>query len=145
MKEAKEMVIGTCSKIVEQFSQKHSIESTAVKIRIDLEKLGAKPVFGIFDNSTLLERCSLKSIVRAAGAKGFSMIIGIQVRSIIKDIFVQSLRELKLNDPKDMFLLLYQRQVDNILKPVIALYAKGEYNWSLTIEEIVDETLKQAQ
>ncbi len=145
MIEAKEMVIGTCSKLVEHYAQKHSIENTSVRIRIDLEKVGSKPVFGVFDNSTLLERCTLKNIIHAAGGKGFSMIIGMQVRSVIKDIFVQSMKQLALNDPKDLFLLLYNKQLGNDRQPVIALYVKGKFSWSLSIEEIMEESLKQSR
>lgn len=145
MIEAKEMVIGTCSKLVEHYAQKHRIDDTCVRIRIDLEKVGAKPVFGVFDNSTLLERCTLKNIIHAAGGKGFSMIIGMQVRSVIKDIFVQSMKQLELSDPKDLFLLLYNKQLGNDRQPVIALYVKGKFSWSLSIEEIMEESLKQSR
>lgn len=145
MKEAKEMIVGTCSKLIEHYAQKHSVENALVRIRIDLEKIGAKPVFGIFDKSTLLERCTLKNIIHAAGGKMVSMIFAMQVRSVIKDIFVQSLKHLELSEPKELFLLLYNTHIESNHQPVIALYVKGAFNWSLTIDEIMEESLKRSR
>lgn len=137
MKEAKKMVVDICSKLLSNYAKKHEVENTDLNIRIDLEKLGAKPVFGIFRKSSLLEKCSMKSIIRAGGGKGFSMIIAVQLRSIIKDIFSQSLKQLQAKDPKQIFLLLYQKQNNENLEPSLALYNQGAFEWSLTIEEVM--------
>lgn len=143
MKEAKEIVVNNCKHIIEQFAQKHNVAETNLRIRIDLEKINQKPVFGIFDSSTILQRCALKEIIHSAGAKGFSMIVGMYIRNIIKDIFVQSLKHLGLTDPKQIFLLLYLKKGENGNEPMIALYYDGKHNWSLSIAEVMDASLQE--
>lgn len=137
MKEAQKIVVDICSNLLLHFAEKHKVEPKNINIRIDLEKLGAKPVFGIFENSTLLEKCSLKSIIRQAGGKSFSMIIAVQIRSIVKDIFRQSLKQLELKDSKELFLLLFGADAEDGIKPSLALYNKGVFEWSLTIKEVM--------
>ncbi len=143
MIEAKEMVVETCSKIIEHFADKYKTSKSNIRIRIDLESINAKPVFGIFNESTVLERCSLKDIIRVSGGKGFSMILGMYIRNIIKDIFKQSLILLELNDSKQVFLLLYTHLSDHKEDPSIGLYKGTEFIWSLTIDEIMKESLEE--
>ena len=145
MKEAAEIVVETCSKLLDNYAKKHHTLNTNVRIRIDLEKLGAKPVFGIFDESTIVERCTLKDIIRASGGGGFSMIIGVYIRNIIKDIFTQSLKELKLSDSKQMNLLLYLDTTGDIAQPTIGIYRGKEFVWSLPISEIMEASLEQTK
>ena len=143
MKEAAEIVVETCSKLLDHYAKKYDTQNTNVRIRIDLEKLGAKPVFGIFDESTIVERCTLKDIIRASGGGGFSLIIGMYIRNIIKDIFTQSLKELKLSDSKQMNLLLYLDTTGENTQPTIGLYRVKEFVWSLSIAEIMEASLEQ--
>ena len=142
MIQAKEIVVETCQKLMTHYAKKHNSEDKEVKIRIDLQKVGAKPVFGIFKNSTILEKCSLKNIIHAGGGKGFSMILGVHIRNIIKDIFIQSLKQLELNDPKQIFLLLYLKSEQDVTMPCIALYKNGDYLWSLPIADVVDASVQ---
>jgi hypothetical protein len=145
MKEAAEIVVETCSKLVDHYAKKHDTLNTNVRIRIDMEKLGAKPVFGIFDESTIVERCTLKDIIRASGGGGFSMIIGVYIRNIIKDIFTQSLKEMKLSDSKQLYLLLFLDSLAKVSQPTIGLYRGKEFAWSLTIAEIMEASLDQTK
>ena len=143
MKEAKEIVVSNCQQIIEQFARIHQVEKTSLRIRIDMEKMNQKPVFGIFNNSTILERCTLKNVIHVAGAKGFSMIVGMYIRNIIKDIFVQSLKHLGQTDPKQVFLLLYLKQSEKGIEPMIALYFEGKNHWSLSIAEVMEASLQE--
>lgn len=142
MIEAKEIVVETCGNIVKHYAKKHNVEDTKTRIRIDLEKIGDKPVFGIFNLSTVLERQSLKEIIRSGGGGAFSMILGSQIRKIVNEIFSQSLKQLELADPKQIFLLLYLKRIESVTNPEIALYKNGEYVWSLPIAEVMDASLQ---
>lgn len=143
MKEAKEIVVETCSQIIEHYGQKHKTENENIRVRIDLEKINAKPVFGIFNQSTIVERCSLKDIIRVSGGKGFGMLIGVYIRNIIKEIFTQSLKVLEISDTKQVFLLLYLHDKDGTIQPTIGLYQGNNFIWSLSIDEIMDASLEQ--
>lgn len=143
MNEVKEIVVETCCKIIEHYAQKHKTDNMNLRVRIDLEKIGAKPVFGVFNQSTIVERCTLKDIIRASGGKGFGMLIGVYIRNIIKEIFVQSLKELKISDPKGVFLLLYLLDTEDVNQPTIGLYQGNKFIWSLSIDEIMEASLEQ--
>lgn len=139
MIEAKEIIVDICSKVLEHYAKKHEVENPDIRIRIDLAKTGQKPVFAIFNESTFIERCTLSDIIRAGGGKAFSMILAVQIRKIINDIFSQTLKQVKLSDPKQIFLLLYQGQNDdNVTYPTIALYKDGDYYSSMPIGEAMD-------
>jgi len=143
MIETRELVVETCNKVIEHFSNEHKAENTEIKVRIDLEKVGAKPIFGIFNKSNLVERCTLKKIIHAGGGKGFSMIIGVYIRNIIKDIFIQSLKQLELDNPKQIFILLYLKSENSVTHPCVALYKNGDYLWSLPISQVIDASIQQ--
>lgn len=142
MIEAKEIVIETCNEVVEHYAKRHGLSSEAVRIRIDMENTASKPVFGIFDNSTILERATLKQIVRAGGGGALTMIISHSVQNIIKDIFAQSLKQLELTDSKRIFLILQTKENENgVTFPHISLYKDGVHYWSLAVAEIMDVTM----
>lgn len=146
MIEAKEIVIDTCTNIVTHYATKHEVKTCELKIRIDLEKINSKPVFGIFKNSTFLEKVTLKDIVSTGDVQGFKLLITMSVKDIIKNIFVQSLKQLKINDPKEIFLLLDLKVDDSsVTFPSIGLYNIGQHLWSLPISEVMDATLAQAK
>ncbi len=146
MIEVKEIVIETCNKVIDHYANKHGVSLESLRIRIDLENTAAKPVFGIFDNSTFLERATLKQIVRAGGGGALAMIISVSVQNIVKDIFVQSLKQLELTDSKRVFLLLQaKKDVSGVTFPHISLYMDGIHKWSLSVAEIMDVTLAEAK
>lgn len=121
-KEAKHFIVETCINVIETLSKDHSINE--LRIRVDLETLKSKPVFGLFDNSVFKKQCSLKEIIHAGGGKGFSMILGIYIKNILRDIFSQTMKRLEIIDPKQMFVLLYLKKHENVTIPMISLYTK---------------------
>lgn len=144
MLEAKEMVVETCANLVAHYGKKNGVSSNEIKIRIDLEHLNGKPVFGIFSHSTLVEKSTLKEVIKVAGGGGFAIVIGFYVKSIIKDIFEQSLKQLEMTDSKQIFLLLYVQNNDKgVTFPHIALYKGKDFLWSLPIAEVMDASLAQ--
>lgn len=146
MIEAKEIVIETCNKVIEYYTNRHEVSSESLRIRIDMENTASKPVFGIFDNSTFLERATLRQVVRAGGGGALTMIISVSVQNIIKDIFVQSLKQLELTDSKRIFLILQaKKNEDGVTFPHIALYMNGVRKWSLSVAEIMDVTLAETK
>jgi len=146
MIEAKEIVIETCSKVIHHYADKHKLDAESIRIRIDMENTASKPVFGIFNSSTFLKRVTLKQVVRAAGAGALTLIVSVSVQQIIKDIFVQSLKQLELKDSKRVFLILQAKKNDQgVTFPHISLYKDSVHKWSLSVAEIMDVTLAEAK
>lgn len=133
--EAKNFVVETCTKVITTLSEENNIEN--LKIRIDLENKKAKPVFGLFDNSTLHKRCSLRDIIHAGGGKGMGMILNVYVKKMLKDIFFQTMKRLEFTDTKLMFVLLYLNEADSVTFPTISIYKDGVCIETMPIAEVI--------
>lgn len=133
--EARNFVVETCTNVLKTLSEENNIEH--LRIRIDLENRKAKPVFGLFENSTLRKRCTLKEIILAGGGKGMGMILTVYVKKMLKDIFFQTMDRLEFNDPKLMFVLLYLNEVDSVTFPTISIYKDGSCIETMPIAEVI--------
>lgn len=136
-KEAQAMLVEVCGKVVCNLAEENSIEKMQLNIRIDLENPTAKPVFALYNKSTFVKRCDLNTIINAGGGKGMGMIVGMYVRDVIKNIFVSSLKEFQATDTKELFLLLYIKQEDQITVPYIAIYKQGTKMDALPVSQLI--------
>jgi len=138
MKEAKEMVVDTCTNVIGKLAAEQDLGKGQLKVRIDLETIKSKPVFGLFNQSSFLCQKSLKEIIKAGGGSGFNMILGTYIKKIIRDIFSQTMSQLKIKDSKELFIVMYLKEQDNEHLPMMALYHNKEFIWSMFIGEAID-------
>ena len=132
-------IVEVCQKVIATLSSENKIEQLNLNIRIDMQDKISKPVFGLFDKSTFLARSSLKEIIHAGGGIGMSMLIGMYIRNIIKDIFLASLKRFEITDTKDIFVLLYLKENDDqkTTTPMMAVFVKGKLMDTIDVGEIV--------
>lgn len=133
--EAKKFIVDTCTRVITTLSDENNIEN--LRIRIDLEHKKAKPVFGLFEKSTLCKRCTLRDIVHAGGGKGMGMILNVYVKKVLKDIFFQTMKRFEFTDTKRMFVLLYLNEADSVTFPIISIYKDGECIETMPIAEVI--------
>jgi hypothetical protein len=130
--EAQAVMIEVCRNIVENFAEKHSIDSLNMNIRIDMESTAGEPVFGLFDKSQgefrLLERHSLKELINL-GADLPPMIrkmIFTPVRDTIAEMFKQAMKLYDAQDSKQVFILLHLQKVAENTAPAISIYMNND-------------------
>lgn len=136
-KEAQAMLTEVCNKVVCNLAEENNIQQAQLSIRIDMENPNAKPVFALFKQSEFLKRSDLSAIVNAGGGKGMGMIIGMYVRDVIKNIFVSSVKEFQAESTKELFLLLFVKQVGELDVPHIAIYKQGVKMDALPISQLI--------
>lgn len=134
-KEAKNYLVEICQTVITTLAEKHQIDKHRLNIRIDMENIGAKPVFALFHKSQFIAPCSLKEIIHAGGGKGFTMLLSMHIKGIITDIFEASLQRFELTSTKDLFILLYLKADE----PVLGIFVKGEFQEFIPIGEIIGE------
>lgn len=130
-------VIDACKKVIKKFAVQSKIEQERLFVRIDKENLEAKPVFGIFDQSTHLFNCSLNDVIRAAGGGAFALVLNVEIRKIFTEIFRATLKEFEIKDTKRIFLLLYVVKMGEEYVPLIAVYKDGEFVSAIPAGDIV--------
>lgn len=135
--DAQTIMVDVCTTVLTTLANENKLQVQDINIRIDMENPTSTPLFALFNKSTLVKRMDLKAIVRAGGGKAFSMFIGMQVRKIIKDIFVESVKSLELNSTKDMFVLLNAKEQQTTLIPYIVLYKLGTKVDAIPITQLV--------
>lgn len=138
MREVKEMVVDTCTNVIVQLAAEQKVDKNKLLIRIDLETIKSKPVFSLFHQSIFLGRNSLNEIIKKAGGQGFNMILSTYIKKIIREIFGQTMTELKIKDTKELFVLLYLKEKGNGVEPLLATYHNKEFIWSLPIGDAID-------
>lgn len=136
-KEAQGMLVEVCGKVISTLAEENNIEKALLNVRIDLENPTSKPLFALFNQSKFVKRTELKEIIHAGGGKGLGMIIGMYVRDVIKNIFVTSMKEFQTTESKDLFLLLYVKQVDELSVPYIAIYKQGVKMDALPVAQLI--------
>lgn len=136
-KEAQVMLVQVCEKVVHTLAEENKIEKTQFNIRIDLETPTSKPIFALFDKTTLVKRSDLNEIINAGGGKSMSMIVGMYVRDVIKNIFVSSMKEFQVDSSKELFLLLYTKQEDGLGVPYIAIYKQNAKIDALPVSQLI--------
>ncbi len=134
-KEAQTYLVQTCKEVITTLAGQHQIDKSHLNIRIDMQHITAKPVFALFEKSVFLAPCSLKELIHAGGGKGFTMLLGMHIKGIIKDIFKASLEQFKLTDTKELFILLFLKAD----QPLIGIFVNGVFHQSVPIGEIVGE------
>lgn len=134
-KEAQTYLVQTCKEVITTLAGQHQVEKDNLNIRIDMQHITAKPVFALFEKSAFLAPCSMKELIHAGGGKGFSMLLGMHIRGIIKDLFTAALEQFKLTDTKELFILLYLKANE----PLIGIFVNGVFQQSAPIGEIVGE------
>lgn len=145
MNEVKEMVVDACRNVLLNLAATRQTDKENLKVRIDLKDLKEKPVFGLFNESGFMGQCELKEIIHAGGGKGLSTLVGSYIRSIIRDIFSQTMKQIESTDSKELFLLLYLKKEGEDFLPMLAVYYKKEFIWSMLIADAVasDSQIKQ--
>lgn len=137
-KEVKELVVDACKTVIERIAEQEKVSKDELNIRVDLETINGKPVFGLFAQSGFLGKKTLKEIIKAGGAQGFNLILSTYINKIIRDIFSQTMKQLKIADSKEMFVLLYLKGNENDLQPMLAVYHNKEFIWSMLIGEAIE-------
>jgi hypothetical protein len=137
MKEVKQLVVDTCINVITQLAREKKIEKNKLRVRIDLETIKSKPIFGLFDESVFLGKKSLNEIIKAGGGQGLNMILGTYIKKIIRDIFSQTMSQLKIENTMEMFILLYLKEEDG-LEPTLTVYHNKEFIWSMFIGEAIE-------
>lgn len=143
MKEVKEMVVNTCIKVISNLATEQKMDENKLFIRIDLETVSSKPVFGLFNESVFLGRKSLSEIIKSTGGQGFNLILGTSIKKIIRDIFAQTMTELKVKNTKELFVLLYLKKEKSLAEPMLAVYHNKEFIWSMRIGDAVEAVPQQ--
>lgn len=136
-KEAQGLLVDVCGKVISTLAEENNIHKTALNVRIDMENPTSKPVFALFNQSTFIKREEMKTIIHAGGGKGMSMIVGMYVRDVIKNIFVTSMKEFETADSKELFLLLFVKQEEELFVPFIAIYKKGTKMDALPVAQLI--------
>lgn len=131
--QAQQYLVETCKTVIDTFATQYEVEKSSLNIRIDLENITAKPVFALFEKSNFLAPCSLKEIIHAGGGQGFTMLLGMHIKSVIKDLFKASLERLELSNTKELFLLLFLSDD----QPYLAIFAHGKFQERILIAEII--------
>lgn len=119
------MLVEVCGNVITTLSKQNNLAAEQLNIRIDLESPIATPVFALFDQSAFLSRCDMKAIIRAGGGAGFEMVLKMQVSGIVQNIFKSLVAELGAESTKDIFLLLYGKQLGESSVPHMAIYQNG--------------------
>lgn len=132
-KQAQQYLTQICFDVITFFANEHGVEKSRLNIRIDLENISSKPVFALFEKSNFLAPCSLKQIIHAGGGAGFTMLLGMHIKGVVKDIFKASMERFESEKSSDIFLLLFLTDE----KPVIAIFANNEFKESVPIELII--------
>lgn len=138
MKEAKELVVDTCKRVITHYATENSIEEQNINIRVDLQTIKSKPIFGVFNGSNLIKRQTLSEVIKATGGSALSMLLNTYIKKAIRDIFTQSLKELEISDPRRIFVLLYEQHKDGVTFPTIALYKDGKYAMQMKVADMID-------
>ena len=136
-KEAQGLLVEVCGKVISTLAEENNVHKTALNVRIDMENPTSKPVFALFNQSTFIKREEIKKIIHAGGGKGLSMIVGMYVRDVIKNIFVTSMKEFETTDSKELFLLLFVKQEEELFVPFIAIYKKGAKMDALPVAQLI--------
>ena len=134
-KEAQKYLVETCQAVITTLAEQFQIEKSHLNIRIDMENITAKPVFALFEKSNFLAPCSLKEIIHAGGGKGFTMLLGMHIKGIIKDIFKASLERFELTSTKELFILLYLKADE----PILGIFVNGVFQESVPVGAIVGD------
>lgn len=136
-KEAQGMLVEVCGKVISTLAQENNINKSDLNIRIDLENPTSKPLFALFNKSTFVKRVDLKEIINAGGGLGLGMIVGMYVRDVVKNIFVSSMKEFQVSDSKELFLLLFVKEQEELNIPYIAIYKQGEKMDALPVAQLI--------
>jgi hypothetical protein len=136
-KEAQAMLVDVCEKVICTLATENVIENSQLNIRIDIENPTSKPVFALFNKSMFVKRCDLSTIINAGGGKGMGMIVGMYVRDVIKNIFTSSMKEFQVSDTKELFLLLYLKQENELSVPYIAIFKQGVKMDALPVAQLI--------
>lgn len=136
--EIKEMIVNVCRKVIVNIAQKHTISGHELNIRIDMQDLKSKPVFGLFHQSKFLAHSSLSEIIRAGGGMALYFLIESHIKKLIRDIFINAVKRYALNQTSEMFVLLYIKQENDQKMPMIAIYKNNELVDAVEIGEIVE-------
>jgi hypothetical protein len=139
-KEAQTMMVEVCTKVILTLAEENKLESIHLNIRIDMENTTSKPVFALFNKSAFVKQSDMKEIIHAGGGQGLSMIVGMYVRNVIRDIFIEALKRFELTDSKQLFILLFVKQTEDVTVPHIAIYKQGEKVDSAPIAELIGVT-----
>ena len=137
-KEVKELVVDACKTVIEKIAEQEKVATDELNIRVDLETIKSKPVFGLFNGSTFLGKKTIREIIKTGGGQGFNLILSTYINKIIRDIFSQTMKQLKMADSKEMFVLLYLKKQENDLQPMLAVYHNKEFIWSMLIGEAIE-------
>lgn len=133
--EAQKYLVETCQAVITTLAEQFQIEKSHLNIRIDMENIGAKPVFALFEKSSFLAPCSLKELIHAGGGAGFTMLLSMHIKGIIKDIFKASLERFELTSTKELFILLYLKADE----PVLGIFVQGTFREFVPIGTIVGD------
>lgn len=134
-KEAQKYLVEICQSVITTLAEKHQIDKSHLNIRIDMENIGAKPVFALFQKSQFIAPCSLKEIIHAGGGAGFTMLLGMHIKGIITDIFKVACQRFELASTKELFVLLYLKADE----PVLGIFVSGVFQEFIPIGEILGE------
>lgn len=133
--EAKEYVVRTCTNVLTELASAYNV--AVPRVRIDMKSLKDNPVFGLFDSSTFKAHCSLREVIRAGGGKGMTMILGVYIKNLIRDVFSGTMKRLAFTDSKEMYVLLHLSAVDSVTIPMISVYRNGERLETIPIGDAV--------
>lgn len=136
--ETKKMVVGVCESVIRNLAEELNIEPEQLFVRIDLEHLRAKPVFAIFQSRQFRTLKTMNQIINAGGGKGFGMLIGMHLKTIIGDLFKGFSEQLNIQNTKELFINLHFKSDPAGSIPVLSVYHLGKRIDSIAVGEIIE-------
>ncbi len=133
----KELISETCQKIIGNIAVKEGINPSLLFVRIDLPDMDKKPLLSLFKFKERIRECSLKELVKAAGAGVFAGLYSMSVKKIIKDVFSYANEKFKPRGVSEIFALLYLSGN----APVISLYGKDGLKETMLVADIINGAL----
>ncbi len=131
--QASELLIDICQKIITHLATENKVTPENIRLRIDLENAHAKPVFALFDESRFMTRIPLKELIQAGGGAGMSMLAGMYIKNVLRDIFKAAAQRFE-TPVKSVFILLFQKGTN----PMMALFLHGENQDCFPIAQILE-------
>ena len=136
--ETQKIVVEVCEKVLTSLAETHQKEAQNIRLRIDVETIKSKPVFGVFDQKIFIGHLTLNEVIAHGGGKGMGLIIGMYLKNIIRDLFLGFTKHLNENNTKNIFIILHFKTIGEINQPVLSIYHLGKLVDSIAVGEIID-------
>ncbi len=134
----KDMVVSMMQNVFQTLSKEKQVEQQHLQIRIDLQGLFSNPVFALYKEGKFFQPISMNDIVVAGGGKEYKMIVGVQVASIIRNIFKGAVQQFQVADTKQISVMLFLNVKEENTSPMLGIYKQGQLVDEVPIEVLFE-------